>query len=205
MVLQCPELFDYKVSSEFLREDVQSSYSFGKIQNVGETELYEERIQRFIGERFQILFSYIFYSQVTATGLEPRTTQFMNEHSTIWPNCMSSASLIGEIHQKLCNRKGLSTGEPCICEYVTLLQSFHGCILSVHWYLGHNFQSTFFMFVLFRRSSKTTIFSSLLNGHIATSNFMNEFYDGGFASEFSASVLKENIALVGDYLFETRK
>ena len=44
MVLQCPELFDYKVSSEFLREDVQSSYSFGKIQNVGETELYEERI-----------------------------------------------------------------------------------------------------------------------------------------------------------------
>ena len=61
------------------------------------------------------------------------------------------------------------------------------------------------MFVLFRRSSKTTIFSSLLNGDIATSNFMNEFYDGGFASEFSASVLKENIALVGDYLFETRK
>ena len=34
---------------------------------------------------------------------------------------------------------------------------------------------------------------------------MKEFYDGGFASEFSASVLKENIALVGDYLFETRK
>ena len=23
---------------------------------------------------------------VTATGLEPRTTQFLNEHSTIWPN-----------------------------------------------------------------------------------------------------------------------
>ena len=34
---------------------------------------------------------------------------------------------------------------------------------------------------------------------------MKEFYNGGFASEFSASVLKQNIALVRDYLFETRK
>ena len=25
-------------------------------------------------------------NDVTATGLEPRTTQFLNEHSTIWPN-----------------------------------------------------------------------------------------------------------------------
>ena len=24
--------------------------------------------------------------EVTATGLEPRTTWFLNEHSTIWPN-----------------------------------------------------------------------------------------------------------------------
>ena len=31
-------------SSEFLRQDSQSSYSFGKIQNVGETELSEEKI-----------------------------------------------------------------------------------------------------------------------------------------------------------------
>ena len=61
------------------------------------------------------------------------------------------------------------------------------------------------MFVLFRRSSKTTIFSRLLNGDIATSNFMIEFYNGGFAPEFSVSLLKENIALVWDYLFETRK
>ena len=28
------------------------------------------------------------------------------------------------------------------------------------------------------------------------SNFMNEFYNGGFAPEFSASMLKETIALV---------
>ena len=43
MVLQCSKLFYYKVSSEFLRQDSQSSYSFGKIQNVGETELSEEK------------------------------------------------------------------------------------------------------------------------------------------------------------------
>ena len=44
MVLQCSKLFYYKVSSEFLRQDSQSSYSFGKIQNVGETEVSEDKI-----------------------------------------------------------------------------------------------------------------------------------------------------------------
>ena len=43
MVLQCSELFYYKVSREFLQQDLQSSYSFGKIQNAGETELSEEK------------------------------------------------------------------------------------------------------------------------------------------------------------------
>ena len=43
LVLQCSELFYYKASSEFLRQDSQSSYSFGKTQNVGETELSEEK------------------------------------------------------------------------------------------------------------------------------------------------------------------
>ena len=43
MVFQCSKLFYYKVSDEFLRQDSQSSYSFGKIQNVGETELFEEK------------------------------------------------------------------------------------------------------------------------------------------------------------------
>ena len=32
------------VFSEFLRQDLQSSYSFGKIQNLGETELFEQKI-----------------------------------------------------------------------------------------------------------------------------------------------------------------
>ena len=43
MVLQCSKLFYYKVSSEFLRQDSQSSYSFGKIQNVRERERETER------------------------------------------------------------------------------------------------------------------------------------------------------------------
>ena len=43
MVLQCSKLFYYKVSSEFLREVSQSSYIFGKIENVGETELSEQK------------------------------------------------------------------------------------------------------------------------------------------------------------------
>ena len=34
---------------------------------------------------------------------------------------------------------------------------------------------------------------------------MNEFYNGGFAPEFNVSMLKETIALVQDYLSETRK
>ena len=44
MVLQCSKLIYYKVSCEFLQQDSQRSYSFGKIQNVGETELSEERV-----------------------------------------------------------------------------------------------------------------------------------------------------------------
>ena len=42
MVLQCSKLFYSKVSSEFLRQDSQSSCSFGKIQNVGDLEFSEE-------------------------------------------------------------------------------------------------------------------------------------------------------------------
>ena len=38
MILQCSKLCYYKVSGEFLQQDPHSSYSFGKIQNVGETE-----------------------------------------------------------------------------------------------------------------------------------------------------------------------
>ena len=63
----------------------------------------------------------------------------------------------------------------------------------------------FSMSVLFRRSFKTAILSRFLTVATATSNFMNEVYSGGFASEFSVSMLKETIALVRDYVSETRK
>ena len=51
----------YKVSTDHLRQDLQSSYSFAKIQNVGDTELSQGEIYCFIGERFHISFSYIFF------------------------------------------------------------------------------------------------------------------------------------------------
>ena len=60
------------------------------------------------------------------------------------------------------------------------------------------------MSVLFRRSFKTAIFSRFLKVAIATSNFMNEVYNGRFAPEFSVSMLKETIALVRDYVSETK-
>ena len=60
MVLQCSKLVYYKVSSEFQQQDSQSSYSFGKIQNVGERELSQEKVQCFIGERFHFSFSFYF-------------------------------------------------------------------------------------------------------------------------------------------------
>ena len=61
------------------------------------------------------------------------------------------------------------------------------------------------MSVLFRRSLKTVIFSRFLKVAIATLNFMNEIYDGGFVPEFSVLMLKESMALVRDYVSETRK
>ena len=60
-------------------------------------------------------------------------------HSGSCQNCMRSANLVAEIHQKLCNKRALSTGEPCTCEYVALLQSFHRGTLSMHWQIAQNF------------------------------------------------------------------
>ena len=44
MVLQCSKLFHSNVSSGFPQQDSQNSYCFGKIQNVGGPELFEEKI-----------------------------------------------------------------------------------------------------------------------------------------------------------------
>ena len=54
-------------------------------------------------------------------------------------NCMSSLNLVAEINQKLCNKRALSTGKPCTCEYVALLQTFHRGTLSMHWQIAQNF------------------------------------------------------------------
>ena len=40
---------------------------------------------------------------------------------------------------------------------------------------------------------------------MATSNFMNEIYNGGFAPEFSISMLKEIITLVRENVYENSK
>ena len=96
----------------------------------------------------------------------------------------SYANLVVEIHYKLCDKRVLSTGEPCSCE----------CFAPVSQ-----------RYIFFRRSFKTAIFSRFLYVAIATSNFMNGFYDGGIAPEFSVSMLKKTIELVWDYVSETRK
>ena len=125
--------------------------------------------------------------------------------SKTWQNCMSSANLVPEIQFKLSNDRALSTGEPCTCEYVTFLQSFHRGALSIHCYIAQNFYPTFSICVLYRRSFQTAMFSRFLKVAIATSNFKNQVYNCGFAPEFSVLMLKEIIALVSDYVFETMK
>ena len=61
------------------------------------------------------------------------------------------------------------------------------------------------MSVLFRRLFRIAIFSRFSKVAIALSNFMKEFYNGGFALQSSVSMSKETITLVLDYLSETRK
>ena len=45
---------------------------------------------------------------------------------------------------------------------------------------------------LFRRLFRTAMFCTFSKVAIATSNFMNEFYNGGFAQDFIVSMLKKN-------------
>ena len=118
-------------------------------------------------------------------------------------NCMDSANLVEEIHQKLWNERALCNEESCTCENVTLPQSFYRGTLSMQWYIAQNFQPTFSMSV--SSSFKTAILSRFSKVAIATSNFMNEINNGGFAPELSVSMLKKTIALVRDYVYETRK
>ena len=50
----------FNVSSGFLRQDSQSSYSFGKVQNVGSPELPEEKIV-FHWRKVSYFVSHIFF------------------------------------------------------------------------------------------------------------------------------------------------
>ena len=77
-------------------------------------------------------------------------------------------------------------------------------ILSIHWYITQNFYPTFFMSVLVRRLFRTAIFSTFSKVAIVTANFMTDFYNSRFAIEISVSTFKETIALVPDYVSETR-
>ena len=92
--------------------------------------------------------------------------------------------------EKLWNKRALSNGEPCTCECVTLLQSFHRGTLSTYLFIAQNFQSTFYMTVLFRRSSKTTMFSRFLKRKFSVSlkkDFIfqfNLYFSASFAFYF---------------------
>ena len=44
MVLQYPKLFHSDVSTGFLQQDFQGSYSFGKTQNLRDLEISEEKM-----------------------------------------------------------------------------------------------------------------------------------------------------------------
>ena len=51
----------------------------------------------------------------------------------------------------------------------------------------------------------TAIFSRFLKVAIPTSSFISEANNGRFAPKFSVSLLEETIALVQDFVSETRK
>ena len=85
-------------------------------------------------------------------------------------NCMSCSNIAAEIHWKFWNKRALRSGEPCTCEFVTLLQSFHRNTLSIHWYIAQNLEPTISISVLFRHLYKTAILSRFLKVIIATSN-----------------------------------
>ena len=138
-------------------------------------------------------------------------TKFFSSESSVSPTFW----ILPKLYElcKSCRRNSLetlyirfwSTGEPSICEYVTLLQSFYRGALSIHWYIAQNLHPTFSMSVLFRRLFRTAILSRFSKVAIAMSNIMNEFFNDIFLPEFSVSLLKEIIALVRDYVSETRK
>ena len=90
-------------------------------------------------------------------------------------NCRSFASLVAEICRKLCNKKVLRSGEPCTCEYVTLLQSFHRSTLSIHWYTAQNSCN------LFNFEKEVFYMSNLYKNQIWSEMDGNFFFLSGFS------------------------
>ena len=61
MVLQFSKLFYCKVSGGFLRKYSESSYSFGKIQNVGVPEVLKKKFGVSLGKGFIFCFHINFF------------------------------------------------------------------------------------------------------------------------------------------------
>ena len=102
MVLQCSKLLYYKVSSEFLRQDSQSSYSFGKIQNVGETTFWRKKISVLLDLlkkdfifRFHMYFSASFASNFLLSDTQSRTSAMISFNIELW----RKSSIIGFVHK----------------------------------------------------------------------------------------------------------
>ena len=49
---------------------------------------------------------------------------------------MSPTNLVAEIQLKRLSERALGTGEPCTCEHINLLQSFHRGTLSIPCYIA---------------------------------------------------------------------
>ena len=55
---------------------------------------------------------------------------------------MSPENLVAEIQLKRLSERALGTGEPCTCEHINLLQSFHKGTLSIPCYIALTVWST---------------------------------------------------------------
>ena len=115
-------------------------------------------------------------------------------------NCVDSRNFVVEIQLKLLNERASSTGEPCPCEYVTFLQSFHRGTLSIHWYISKTFSLGFLCQSCLDTHLTLLYIYKILKVAMPTSNFMKDVYNPEFLPESSVSILREIIALVSDYV-----
>ena len=86
-------------------------------------------------------------------------------------NCMSSGNLVAEMHEKLCNTRVLSTGEPCTCFHI------HFPILAENVY-ENEIRNSFSKFFLGRKELvKRQVFPTRVGaGFFHGNSSSNEFY-----------------------------